>query len=146
MNAKVGADRGRIKPYSALRGEYERTLGLAPASLEGAAASFGRPPERFSSEPGASAIQVFSAYRVAFDGCLDFVEKDVVYAKAPTDGTAKTQCNALTRKFWSRAATEEELKACTDVALVDSVSETEPKRRWAYTCATLLSSAPFLTY
>ena len=146
VNAKAGADRARIKPYSALRGEYERTLGVAPGSLEGAAASFGSPPARFSSEPRASAIQVFSAYRVAFDGCLEFVEKDKAYDAAPTESSAKTQCGALARKFWSRAATEDELKACTAVALTDSASEALPKRRWAYTCATLLSSAPFLTY
>jgi hypothetical protein len=70
VNAKIGADRARIKPYSALKGEYERLIGVAPGSLGQAAPAFGNPPERFASEPRANAIQVYSAFRVAFDGCL----------------------------------------------------------------------------
>lgn len=147
INAKIGTDRGRLKPYSALRGEYERTLGVTPDSLEGAEASFGRPPDRFSQEPRGSAIQLFSAYRVGFDGCLTYVEKNkATFAGAPTAESAAAQCKAMARKFWSRAATDEELAACTAVALTDTASEPDPQRRWAYTCASLLSSTGFLTY
>ena len=35
----------------------------------------------------------------------------------------------------------DELDACTQVALTDSAAESAPRRRWAYTCASLLSSA-----
>jgi hypothetical protein len=146
VNAKIGADRARIKPYSALKGEYERLIGVAPGSLGQAAPAFGNPPERFASEPRANAIQVYSAFRVAFDGCLAFSETKPEYATAPTPGTASAQCTALARRFWSRAPTPDEVKACVDVATVDSASETAPRRRWAYTCATLLSTAGFLTY
>lgn len=145
-NAPMGADRARIKPYSALKGEYERAIGVAPASLEQAAPSFGNPPERFSSEPRASAIQVYSAFRVAFDGCLTYTEGPQVFADAPTPTSASTQCTAMARKFWNRVPTEDEAKQCVQVATVDSGAERDPRRRWAYTCATLLSSAGFLTY
>jgi len=30
--------------------------------------------------------------------------------------------------------------------MVDSSIETDPRRRWAYSCAAVLSSAGFLTY
>lgn len=146
VNAVAGADHARLKPYSALRGEYERVIGAAPESLEAAGASFGSPPERFASEPRASAIQVYSAFRVAFDGCLTFTASGAEYASAPTESSATAQCTQMARKFWSRAPSSEEVDACKQVALVDSASEAAPRRRWAYTCATLLSSAGFLTY
>jgi hypothetical protein len=146
VNAKIGADHARLKPYSALKGEYERTIGVAPPSLEIAAPSFGNPPARFSSEPRASAIQVYSAFRVAFDGCLTYTETPAEFAAAPNDQSAGAQCTTMARKFWSRAPTKEEVDACKQVALTDSTSEPSPRRRWAYTCATLLSSAGFLTY
>lgn len=146
VNAPVGADRARIKPYSALKGEYERTIGVVPASLQAAGPSFGNPPERFSSEPRASAIQVYSAFRVAFDGCLTYTETAAELASPPTIETASAQCTAMARKFWSRAPTKAEVEQCAQVAMVDSASETAPRRRWAYTCATLLSSSGFLTY
>jgi hypothetical protein len=146
VNAAIGDDRARIKPYSALKGEYERTIGVVPASLEAAAPSFGNPPDRFSSEPRASAIQVYSAFRVAFDGCLTYTAKATKYGAAPTQETASAECTAMARKFWSRAPTAGEVSQCAQVATVDSASETAPRRRWAYTCATLLSAAGFLTY
>lgn len=145
-NGEIGADRVRMKPYSALKGEYERTIGVAPDSLGDSEASFGRAPDRFAQEPRASAIQLFTAYRVAFDGCLTFVEKDAAYNSAPSADSAAAQCKTMARKFWSRAATDDEVTACTQVALTDSAAEPDAKRRWAYTCASLLSASGFLTY
>lgn len=145
-NGSIGADRVRMKPYSALKGEYERTIGVTPDSLDGSEASFGRAPDRFAQEPRASAIQLFTAYRVGFDGCLQFVEKDPAFSDAPSADSAAAQCKTMARKFWSRAATDDEVNACAQVALTDSSSEPDPKRRWAYTCASLLSASGFLTY
>jgi hypothetical protein len=146
VNAKIGADRGRMKPYSALKGEYERTIGKAPDSLDGAETSFGKAPDRFASEPHASAIQVFTAFRISFDGCLDYVDTNPDLQAAPTATTADAQCRGLARKFWSRAATDDEAKACANVAMTATAAEPDPKRRWAYVCASLLSSSGFLTY
>lgn len=142
----IGADRARMKPFDALADEYTRAIGNVPASLANAAASFGAAPERFYMEPQASAISVWSSFRVAFDGCLTFTETAADYAAAPTDASATAMCTALARKFWSRAATSAEVDACKQVALTDSAGEATPRRRWAFTCASLLSSAGFLTY
>lgn len=146
VNAAIGADRARIKPYSALKGEYNRVIGATPDSLDKAGASFGSPPDRFSAEPKASAIQIYSAFHVAFDGCLTFTQTAPEFAAAPAPDTASTQCTNMARKFWSRSATKDEVDACAQVALTDSATETDPRRRWAYTCASLLTSAGFLTY
>jgi hypothetical protein len=146
VKANIGADRSRVKPYSALRAEYERVLGVAPNGIDQAAPSFGAPPSRFSVEPRASAIQLYSAYRLAFDGCLSYVETLPELADEPTPQAASTMCSAMARRFWSRAPTESEVDHCAQVALVDSAPEPVPQRRWAYTCAALLSSAGFLTY
>jgi hypothetical protein len=146
VNAAIGADRTRIKPYTALKAEYERVIGQAPNSLGQAAGSFGSPPTRFASEPRAGAIQLYSAFRVAFDGCLTFTATAPEYSAAPTKESATAQCTTMARKFWSRAPTPEEVDQCTQVATNDTGTEPDVRRRWAYTCATLLSSAGFLTY
>lgn len=142
----IGADRARIKPYSALASEYERTIGTVPASLGQAEASFGAAPDRFDAEPQSNAIALYSAFRVAFDGCLTFTATAPDYAAAPANATSSSICTTLARKFWSRAPDANELQSCTQVAMVDSAMETDPRRRWAYACATLLSSSGFLTY
>jgi hypothetical protein len=146
VDGAIGADRARLKPFNTLADEYQRAIGNVPASLANAAASFGDAPERFYAEPRASAISVWSSFRVGFDGCLTFTEAAPEYADAPTDASATATCTTLARKFWSRAATAEEIDACKQVALTDSATEATPRRRWAFTCASLLSSAGFLTY
>ncbi len=146
VDGNIGADRARIKPYSALEAEYTRTIGEAPSSLSATESSLEQSPERFYVEPQASAIGVWSNFRVAFDGCLTFTNTAGEYAAAPTAETAAAACTTLARKFWSRAPSPDEVQACTQAALVDSASEATPRRRWAYTCASLLSSAGFLTY
>jgi hypothetical protein len=146
VKAAIGADRARVKPYSALRAEYERVIGVAPSGIDRAASSFGAPPDRFASETRASAIQIYSAFRLAFDGCLSHVETIPAFAEPPAPDEAKAQCAAWARNFWSRTPTPAEVDQCANVALVDSAGEAVPQRRWAYTCAALLSSAGFLTY
>ena len=59
-----------------------------------------------------------------------------------------------TKKFWSRDATDVEAAACVQMAMVDSLTEvsgmstimTTPQRRWAYTCAAVMSAAGFMTW
>ena len=85
-------------------------------------------------------------FRVSFEGCLGFTASAPEYAATPDDGSANKVCASLARKFWSREPSEAETKACAQVALVDSASESDPRRRWAYTCASLLTAAGFLSY
>ena len=55
-------------------------------------------------------------------------------------------CQDQSRRFWSREPTEAELSTCVKVATEDTASESDPRRRWAYTCAALLTAAGFLTF
>jgi hypothetical protein len=148
VKSNIGTDRARIKPYSALRAEYERVLGVAPSELDKAAASFGGGASpRYSAEPRASAIQVYAAFRLAFDGCLSYVANNPELAsQEPSKENASAECTSMARAFWSRKPTAEEVSACAEVAVTDSQSEGTADRRWAYTCASLLTSAGFLSY
>jgi hypothetical protein len=145
-DVQAGTNRSRFKPYSALRTDYTRVLGAKPALVDTVGSTFGQPPARWSEEPQASAVNLFTAYRVAFQGCLAYTGTAAAYANAPTSSTAATECAAFARKFWSRVATQEELDGCVNAAMVDAATETNLRRRWAYACASVLSSAGFLTF
>jgi hypothetical protein len=141
-----GVERARMKPYSALQGEFNRVLGNNPALLNTSASTFGIEPARWLVEPQASAINLYQSYRIAFQGCLTATNTGANYANAPTAGTADTECKAWQRKFWSRSPTQAEVDSCVQVATVDTTSETNARRRWAYTCAAVLSATGFMTY
>lgn len=143
---RLGNDRARVKPFSALQTEYARVLGAAPASLAGSGATFGQVPKNWSEEPQANAVALQTAYNIAFDGCLDFTKTDPAFAAAPDATSASTQCGAMVRKFWSRVAAPQEIQACSDMATTGAAAEPDPRRKWAYACASVLSSAGFMTY
>lgn len=140
----LGADRRRIKPYSAMGTELKRVLGQSPASLTSSAAAFGDVPARWYVEPVAGAVTVYTTYSVAFTACYDAMG-DAAHAQAPTDATAKTECTTLQRKAWQRSPTPEETAACVTLAVTKRTSDA-PRRRWAHTCAAIMTSAGFTTY
>jgi hypothetical protein len=144
--ANAGVDRGRFKPYDALATEYARVLGTTPASLAEAADTFGKPEPRWYDEPAVGGVVLQTAYKIAFDGCLTYTQGPAEFAAAPTAATADAQCAAMTRKFWSRTASPDQIAACSDVAVNGAAAETNPRRRWAYACASVLSAAGFMTY
>ena len=146
VEAVIGADRSRVKPYSALQGEYTRVLGNTPASLAGAAATFGQPAKNWYVEPQASAVEVYTAYAVAFDGCLTYTATDAAYANPPDATSAATQCAAMARKFWSATATPDQINACVQFATTGTASITDARRRWAHTCASVMTASGFLAY
>lgn len=141
-----GADRARLKPYDVLAGEFKRVLGATPASLRGAATTFGRPVARWYDEPTVGGTVLQTAYNIAFDGCLTYTETAAEFAAAPTAETASTQCAAMARKFWSKTPTTDQIAACVDVAVTATTPEPDARRRWSYACATVLTSSGFLTY
>jgi hypothetical protein len=149
----LGIDQGRVKPFAALGTEYTRVLGNTPTLLTGADATFGNPVARWYVEPQANAVSLYTAYRIAFQGCLTATATDTKYASVPSNTTAATECSAWARKFWSRTPTQAEVDSCVKVAMVDTLKEgaptattTLPRRQWAYTCASVLTSAGFMTY
>lgn len=156
VDQDIGPERDRIKPYSVLGAEYNRVLGNTPNLLAQSASTFDNPPARWYVEPASSAVSIYTAYRIAFQGCLTLTSgtgAPAKYQTAPTSGTAEAECRAWATKFWSREPTQEEVDACVKVAVVDSVTEgtnppqdTTAPRRWAYTCASVLTAAGFTTY
>jgi hypothetical protein len=150
--AKLGVDRGRVKPFSALQTEYNRVLANTPASLTGAGPTFGQVPARWYEEPQANAVALQTSYAIAFDGCLTYTATATEFAAEPDATSAATQCAAMSRKFWSKTASPQEIQACVDVATKGAATEGNPpaattaRRKWAYACASVLSSAGFLSY
>lgn len=143
---KLGTDRARLKPFGALQTEYARVLGNTPASLTGSAATFGQPAQRWYEEPQANAVALQTAYSIAFDGCLTYTATASEFATAPDATSAATQCGAMARKFWSKTAAPQEIQACVDVATTGAAAEPNARRKWAYACASVMTSAGFLTY
>ncbi len=141
----IGADRLRVKPYSALRTEFMRTLGQVPASMATSQAAFGEAPARWYGEPTAGAVSLYTTYSVAFTGCFDTMA-DAKYAQAPTAATAAVECAALQRKAWQRTATPDETAACVDLAVSGLATETVARRRWAHACASVLTSTGLTSY
>ena len=142
---QVGFDRDRVKPLTALRGEFTRVLGSTPALLDSLSNTFGVTPPRWYIEPEASAVSLYSSMRVAFVGCLG-VTATAEYDVMPDATNARTRCAAFAHKFWSREANTEELDSCVDMVTNKTSEEPAARRKWAYACSSVLSSASFLTY
>lgn len=146
VTGEVGEETRRPKPFSALSTELPRVLGNTPAMLATSESTFGSIPARWHTEPTLSAVSVYTAFRIAFQGCLTLTAQPAKYATAPTDATARVECAAWAERFWSRKALEPELTACVQVTVRDAAVETSARRRWAYGCASTLSAADFLTF
>jgi hypothetical protein len=78
-------------------------------------------------------------------GCLD-ATNTADYDAAPTEAVAQEKCSDFAVRFWSRSPDTDELASCVEVATQHTTAEPEPRRKWAYVCSTVLTSAPFLTY
>ncbi len=148
IDGDIGPERARVKPFTALTAEVPRVLSNTPAMLTdpSVANTFSLTPARWLDEPQASAVTVYTTFRIAFQGCLTVTATPAQYATLPSNTTAATECGSWARKFWSRTATQPEIDACVKVAMVDTTKETDPKRRWAYTCASVMTAAGFTTY
>ena len=140
------SDRQRVKPYSTLSGEYGRVLGNQAADTEAFAATFGKPPARWFEEPEASANTLYASFTLAYQGCTAFTASAAEYAEAPTEENAATMCASFARRFWDRNAEEDELTGCIEYAVNGTASEANPRVRWAYTCASVLTAAGFVAY
>lgn len=155
LDVASGLDRTRAKPYGMLIDDYKRVLGVTPSVLGESGATFGQAPDRWFTEPAPTAVSLYQAYRVAFEGCLEYTKTDPKYAAAPTAASAATECTAMERKFWSQVPIPDEVAACAGVATSDSATETvpaggmrptAPRRRWAYACASVLTAPGFMNF
>ena len=148
IDGDIGPERARVKPFSALAGEFPRVLANTPAMLAdpSVANTYSITPARWVSEPVASGVTIYTTYRIAFQGCLTVTANPAQYKVLPSNTTAANECAAWSRTFWSRTATQPEIDACVKVAMVDTSTETSAMRRWAYTCASVMTAAGFTTY
>jgi len=142
----LGFEKARVKPFSALQTEYPRVLGNTPGLLASAESTFGTTPARWFPAPQASAVSMYTAFRIAFQGCLTVTNTPAKYNVEATQETATAECSAWAKKFWSRPALGPEIEACASMILQDSAEETNLRRRWAYGCASVLTASDFMTF
>jgi hypothetical protein len=146
VNENVGVNRARVKPFEVLKGEYQRVLGASPPSLAGAAGSFDAPPARWYAEARHSGVSLNAIFDLSFEGCAAFTKTAPDYAALPTPATAEAVCGALIQKAWSHAASPDELSSCASLATQKLTAEPDPRKRWTYVCASVLSASQFLTF
>lgn len=156
LETPVGQERFRLKPYESLSDDYLRIVGVVPSVLAESGPTFGAPAARWYAEPKPEAVTLYQAYRIGFEACLMLTAKDAKYDVAPTAETAAAECATIERKYWSRTPSPKEIQACVDVAVTDSQQETKPggggmvptpnRRRWAYSCASVLASPDFIAF
>jgi hypothetical protein len=146
LDENAGVDRDVLKPYSALLGEYPRSLGNTPSLLAPMASTFATPPARWFAVQQSNAISLYAALRISFQGCLTLTANDAQYTTAPDGNSAVSTCSQWEQTFWNRTPSNDEVAVCADLAVNQTTTESDPSRRWAYTCAAVLSSAQFLGY
>jgi hypothetical protein len=146
VNENVGVNRARLKPFDVMKGEYQRVLGLVPASLDASASSFDAPPARWYAEAQHSGVSLNAIFDISFEGCAAYTKTAPEYAAAPTPESAATVCGAIMRKAWSRTASPDELASCTALATTKLAAEPDARKRWTYVCSSILSASQFLTF
>ena len=141
-----GSDRMRLKPFTVLATEYNRALGLTGFDTTAYAATFGRPPARWYQEPAASANTIYAAFALAYDACTQRTAQDALYDSAVTPELAGIMCREHARRAWHREATDAEANACITYTVDQTDPADAPRKRWAYSCAAVLSASGFLAY
>jgi len=142
----AGSDRVRLKPFTALATEYAKALGLASFDTKAYAATFGRPPARWFDEPEASANTVYAAFALAYEACTQHTLAPVEFGDAPSATSAGLACREFVRRAWHREATDDEATACVTYTVDQTIPSDPARKRWAYSCAAVLSASGFLAY
>lgn len=146
INENIGLNRARVKPFEVLGAEYTRALGKAPAGLAKAESAYEEVAPRWSVEPQATGVGLATLFNVAFEGCLEWA-KTAPEAKAAPDATsAQAVCSGLMKRAWIRTPAPAEVDGCVELATTKLATENDVARKWAYTCASVLSSTRFVTY
>jgi hypothetical protein len=142
----AGSDRLRVKPFGALAAEYNRALGITGFQTTPYAATFGRPPARWFAEPQASANTIYAAFALAYEACGQRTATPPEFAVEPTPATAGEACRGFALAAWQREMTDAEAETCAAFAVEQTNPADDPRVRWAYACAAVLTATGFLTY
>lgn len=145
-NEGVAINRARVKPYAVMASEYQRVLGNTPETIKTAGGSFDAAPARWFAEATYSGVSMNAVFNISYEGCLTYARASADLKSAPTADSAKTECSKLMRKAWSKTPTPAEVDSCVELATKKTEAEADAGRRWAYVCATVLSSSQFLTF
>jgi hypothetical protein len=143
LDLTAQTDRLRVKPYSLLQEDFNRALGMTPAFIQNQASTFNDPATRWSQEPALSGVNMYQAFKAAFQGCRATLTQ-TQFQTNPTLATADVECASFQRKFWNREPTAQERSSCASFAVSAENNDASPKNRWAYACAAVLSSVNFL--
>ena len=87
---------------------------------------------------------MYQAFQASFQGCLTYTGTAAQYAANPTAATANTECANFQTNFWSRTPSAAETAACVTFATSAVNNDANARRRWAYACASVLTSTGFL--
>jgi hypothetical protein len=148
-------DRHRVKPNAAFAADLHRILGTTgqtsmDALLADAKEVFTDGEGRSFEEPEVSAVGLSTAYRAAFRGCKVYSTSVSAWSAEPNVTNAAEQCAAFQQKAWDLMPTKSEIDACIKVATDSSnfttAKVTAPSDKWAYMCASVLTSNHFLAY
>jgi hypothetical protein len=145
-NEATGVNRARVKPYAVMASEYQRVLGNTPDAIKTAGGSFDAPPERWFAEPAYDGVSMNAVFDISFAGCLTYTRAASDLTAMPTADSATAFCTSFQKKAWSRSPSPDEISACTDLATNKLSAEPDVAKRWAYVCASVLSSSQFLTF
>jgi hypothetical protein len=146
LDETAGMDRDLLQPYSSLQGAYTLALGSTPSLVSQMSSTFGAPGPRWYMQQKSNAISTYGALRIAFQGCLTLTASASQFANPPDGTNAPSTCIQWEQTFWNRTPTNDEAAVCADFAINQTTSESDPRRRWAYACAAVLTSAQFLGY
>lgn len=120
----------------------------------GTGGSFGVVPTNWYDESAVGPFAVYVAFTFAFKVCLASFAAPTAANRvgwyehvtfAPTPERATAFCRRTMQSAWLRDPTDEEVAHCTALAL-DLEEEPTPQRRWAYVCASVISSTNWLAY
>lgn len=142
----------RIKPFTALLGDYRRIFGTPPRAAFDAASTFGVVPPRWFAEPQAGAISLFAAHRIAFAGCVSLMPSHEAWATMPSEEEARSQCTQWGREFWGHPPDTAQRETCVKFVTNDALFSgatppvTNAGERWAAGCAMMLTTEEFLSY
>lgn len=139
-------DRFRIKSLQSLSAEFARVVGTVPLSLAANQATFIDPGPRWFVEPLASGVTLFTVYRVAFEAGLKFVDGNPDMVANLAEPTVTEVCRNFAITAWQKQPTEAQVASCAKLALIDTAPEPDPKARWAYALASILTSTEFINY
>lgn len=116
--------------------------------------------EFWYANPPMGALELYSQFRLGFLMCAKLLtsppdpsQRDAFvlsptngsvladFTAAPTAESAPRRCESMMRRFWKLVPTPEQIAACAQFAVDDTADlASTPAERWAYVCASLLTS------